>query len=154
VRILTVLTTSVMMARLASFATLRRTSRIRVNENTPWSLFMPAVGAILLCQASCNLVSKTIATGGEERLTEVAPPPTKIGPHVIIFALDGAVPSKLMDAVDSGRAPHIAAILGKDKGSGLFAHAYAAPHALSVLPSSTIADWASVFMARHRPTTA
>jgi Type I phosphodiesterase / nucleotide pyrophosphatase len=111
----------------------------------PWSLFMPAIAAILLFQASCNLVSKTIATGGEERLTEVAPPPTKIGPHVIIFALDGAVPSKLMDAVDSGQAPHIAAILGEDKGNGLFAHAYVAPHALSVLPSSTIADWASVF---------
>src|ERR1700740_1278717 len=102
-------------------------------EIRPSSLFMPAMAIILLFQASCNLVSKTIATGGEERLTEVAPLPTKIGPHVIIFALDGAVPSKLMDAVDSGQAPHIAAILGKDKGNGLFAHAYAAPHALSVL---------------------
>jgi hypothetical protein len=111
----------------------------------PWSLFMLAMVAILLFQASCNLISKTIATGGEQRLAKVAPPPSKIGPHVIIFALDGAVPSKLMDAVDSGQAPHIAAILGKGKGNGLFAHAYAAPHALSVPPSSTIADWASVF---------
>jgi hypothetical protein len=52
-----------------------------------------------------------------------------------------------MDAIESGQAPHTAAILGKDKGNGLFAHAYAAPHALGlgVLPSSTIADWASVF---------
>ena len=42
-------------------------------------------------------------------------------------------------------APNIATLLGKDQGNGVFEHAYAAPHALSVLPSSTIADWAAIF---------
>jgi len=64
---------------------------------------------------------------------------------VIIFALDGAVPAGLMDAIKSLEMPNIRELLGKDQGSGLFEHAYAAPHALSVLPSSTIADWASIF---------
>lgn len=50
-----------------------------------------------------------------------------------------------MEAVHSGHAPYIADLLGKDQGDGVFEHAYAAPHALSVLPSSTIADWASIF---------
>ena len=103
------------------------------------------LASLLLAQGSCHLISKTIATGGEEKLNKSAPPPTSSGPHIIIFALDGAVPAKLMDAIDSGRAPNIAAVLGRYEGAGVFAHAYAAPHALSMLPSSTIADWSSVF---------
>ena len=72
----------------------------------------------------------------------------KGGPRVIIFALDGAGPDQLMEAIRSGRAPHIAALLGKERGSGLFEHAYAAPRALSILPSSTIAAWSATFTGR------
>ena len=60
---------------------------------------------------------------------------------MIIFALDGAVPAGLMDSINSLEMPNITGLLGKDLGRGLFEHGYAAPHALSVLPSSTIADW-------------
>ena len=104
-----------------------------------------AILAVVSLSLSCTLISETLKTGGEQRLTRTAPPPKKQGPHVIVFALDGAVPAGLMEAVHSGHAPNIASLLGKDEGNGLFAHAYAAPHALSVLPSSTIADWSSVF---------
>jgi hypothetical protein len=107
------------------------------------------LGLIILTMASlsysCRLVTKTIATGGEERLAKVAPPPKKEGPHVIIFALDGGIPAQLMATIQSGNAPRIAALLGKEQGNGLFEHAYAAPNALAVMPSSTIADWAAVF---------
>ena len=64
---------------------------------------------------------------------------------MIIFALDGAVPAGLMEAIKTPHMPYISALLGKDEGNGLFEHGYAAPEALSVLPSSTIADWASIF---------
>jgi hypothetical protein len=101
--------------------------------------------AVALTSCSCTLIAKTLRTGGEQRLTKVAPAPSRQGPHVIIFALDGAVPAQLMEAVRSGRAPHIASLLGPDKAQGMFEHAYAAPNALSVLPSSTIADWAAIF---------
>ena len=73
------------------------------------------------------------------------PPPPPAGTHVLIFAMDGATPAQFTEAVQSGHAPNIAALLGKDQGDGVFEHAYAAPHALSVLPSSTIADWAAIF---------
>ncbi len=109
-----------------------------------WLLYAAAAALVSLA-SSCILVTQTLKTGGEQRLTRVAPPPTRQGTHVIIFALDGAAPAQLMEAVHSGQAPNIAALLGKDKGGGLFEHAYAAPNALSVLPSSTIADWASIF---------
>lgn len=108
-------------------------------------LRLVAIVAMVLLSSSCTLISETLKTGGEKRLTKTAPPPKKQGPHVIVFALDGAVPAGLMEAVHSGHAPNIASLLGKDEGNGLFEHAYAAPHALSVLPSSTIADWSSVF---------
>jgi hypothetical protein len=109
------------------------------------------IAAILLFLFSCGLlkttglVSHTIRTRGEERIAPVEVPVSSSGPRMIIFALDGAVPAGLMDAIKSTRMPYISALLGKDEGHGLFEHGYAAPAALSVLPSSTIADWASIF---------
>ena len=49
-----------------------------------------------------------------------------------------------MRLIRSGEAPNLAALLGKDRGSGLFEHGYA-PRAWSILPSSTIAGWAATF---------
>src|ERR1700732_141398 len=107
--------------------------------------YLTALAALALILSSCAFVSQELKTGGEEQLVKNPPPPHKIGPHVLIFAMDGACPAQLMDAVHSGRAPHLATILGQDRGKGLFEHAYAAPHALSILPSSTIADWTAIF---------
>jgi len=107
--------------------------------------------AILPFLFSCGLmkttgfVSHTIRTGGEERIAPVEVPASPTGPRMIIFALDGAVPAGLMDAIKSSQMPNISGLLGRDEGNGLFEHGYAAPEALSVLPSSTIADWASIF---------
>ena len=105
----------------------------------------------MLFLVSCNLaktsgfVTHTIETGGEERETKVAVPASPSGPRMIIFALDGAVPAGMMDDIKNLQMPHVKELLGNDQGDGLFEHAYAAPHALSVLPSSTIADWSSIF---------
>jgi hypothetical protein len=100
--------------------------------------------AMLTLIASCALVTHMAATGGEQQLKATPPAPPN-GPHVLVFAMDGAMPAQLMEAVHSGHAPNIATLLGEDHGNGVFGHAYAAPHALSVLPSSTIADWTSIF---------
>jgi len=103
------------------------------------------VAALLLLISSCALMFRSLTTGGEEQLKPAATPTTQGGPRVIIFALDGAGPDQLMAAIRSGKAPHIAALLGKERGSGLFEHAYAAPRAWSILPSSTIAAWSATF---------
>jgi hypothetical protein len=107
--------------------------------------YMVIAAALMLIPSSCAFVSKELKTGGEEQLVRNPPPAHKVGPHVLIFAMDGACPAQFMDAVHSGRALHLASILGQDQGKGLFEHAYAAPHALSILPSSTIADWVAIF---------
>ena len=104
------------------------------------------VAAVTLLQWSCGLMFRSLTTGGQEQLKPVATATVTGGPRVIVFALDGVGPDQLMEAIRSGKAPRIAALLGKERGSGgLFEHAYAAPGALSILPSSTIAAWSAIF---------
>ena len=100
--------------------------------------------AALVGVARCGLVERTLTSGGERKLKPTASVPLA-SPRVIVFALDGAGHDQLMEAIGSGKAPNMAGLLGKDEGNGLFAHGYSAPDALSVLPSSTIADWSAVF---------
>jgi hypothetical protein len=100
--------------------------------------------ALLGGATACGLVERTVTTGGEQKLKPTASMPVA-APRVIIFALDGAGHDQLMEAIGSAKAPNMAGLLGKDEGNGLFAHGYSAPHALSVLPSSTIADWSAIF---------
>ena len=98
---------------------------------------------LILLQWSCTLVWNTLRTGGETKLDST--PPAASGARLIIFALDGTTPDQLMQAIRSGSAPNLAGLLGKEKLPGLFEHAYAAPRAWSILPSSTIAAWAALF---------
>ncbi len=85
-----------------------------------------------------------VTQGGEHQLRNVvlpAPP----GPRVLIFALDGAGYHELMEAIRSGKAPHLQALLGPEQQDGRFAHAYGVPNAISILPSTTMAAWSSIF---------
>jgi predicted AlkP superfamily pyrophosphatase or phosphodiesterase len=92
---------------------------------------------------SCTLILETIWTGGQTPFDSNSPPSS--GRRLIIFALDGTMPDQLMQAIRSGNAPNLAGLLGKEEQQGLFEHAYAAPRAWSILPSSTIAAWAAIF---------
>ena len=100
--------------------------------------------SLLLLLWSCSLILDTLRTGGEKELPTAVQIASKPGTRVIIFALDGTAPDELMRLIRSGEAPNLAALLGKDRGSGLFEHGYA-PRAWSILPSSTIAAWAATF---------
>jgi hypothetical protein len=51
--------------------------------------YFAATAAVFLL-SSCAFITKELQTGGEERLVKNAPPPHLIGPHVLIFAMDGA----------------------------------------------------------------
>src|SRR5208283_741305 len=115
----------------------------------------PATTSILLrcallatCVAILTLIScssvKLLVHGGEKQVKREprAPEP---GPYVLIFAFDGAGYDQLMAAINSGRAPAMAGMLGKEEGGGLYEHAYCAPNAISILPSTTIAAWSSIF---------
>ncbi len=98
---------------------------------------------LLLTAASCSSV-KLFLNGGEKQVKHV-PRPVVPGPYVLIFAFDGAGYDQLMAAINSGKAPAMAGMLGKDQGGGLYEHAYSAPNAVSILPSTTVAAWSAIF---------
>src|SRR5271157_5270163 len=97
----------------------------------------------LLTLTSCSSV-KLLVHGGEKQVKR-EPRPPEPGPYVLIFAFDGAGYDQLMAAVDSGKAPAMAGMLGKPEGGGLYEHAYSVPNAVSILPSTTIAAWSAIF---------
>ena len=111
----------------------------------PYRYFGGLLLVLISLQWSCTLVWDTIWTGGEKKLDPTPPPSSNSGARVIIFALDGTTPDQLMQAVRSGDAPNLAGLLGKERRQGLFEHAYAAPTAWSILPSSTITAWSALF---------
>jgi hypothetical protein len=89
-------------------------------------------------------VAELLAEEGERVLREPLRP-VRGAPRVLVFALDGVGEDELLDAVASGRAPQLATLLGRSLGDGVFEHGYAATNVLSVLPSTTLAAWSSVF---------
>ncbi|HEY9157452.1 alkaline phosphatase family protein [Candidatus Binatus sp.] len=82
--------------------------------------------------------------GGETQVKR-EPRPPEPGPYVLIFAFDGAGYDQLMTAIQSGKAPAMAGMLGKPEGGGLYQYAYSVPNAVSILPSTTIAAWSAIF---------
>lgn len=65
--------------------------------------------------------------------------------RVLVIAFDGLGDSQLKKALEEGQLPTLAALLGPKKEGGVYAHGYAASDVLSILPSTTLAAWSSVF---------
>jgi hypothetical protein len=96
--------------------------------------------AIVSCATERNLV----LSGGEQHPTSM-PHAAEPGPRVLIFAFDGAGYDQLNEAIRSGQAPNLAALLGQEEGGGVYDHAYSAPQAESIFPSITAAAWSVIF---------
>jgi hypothetical protein len=83
---------------------------------------------------------------GSEKVLRAPMRPARGGERVLLVALDGVGDGALRDAIRAGRMPHLAAVLGAPTDHpDRFAHGYAAPGVLSILPSTTFAAWSSVF---------
>jgi hypothetical protein len=52
---------------------------------------------------------------------------------------------ELEKAIQTGRAARIAKLLGEQQGNGLFKNGYSIQNALSILPSTTMAAWSSIY---------
>lgn len=89
-------------------------------------------------------VTEVLAAGGAKQLREPMRPAGS-ATHVLVFALDGVGADELHATIRSGSVPHIASVVGEDAGNGVFGSGYSVPGVLSVLPSTTLAAWASVF---------
>src|SRR6266436_8997145 len=97
-----------------------------------------ALSTLNACSAT-----KFILHGGERAKKHIRP--DQPGPYVLIFAFDGAGYDQLMEAINSGKAPAMAGMLGKPEGNGLYEHAYSVPNTVTILPSTTIAAWSAIF---------
>src|ERR1041385_6966741 len=102
------------------------------------------LGIMLCLLSSCRMALTVVTQGGERQLRRIVFPAPR-GPRVLIFALDGAGYNEFMEAVRSGKAPHLQALLGPEQQDGRFAHAYGVPNAISILPSTNMAAWSSIF---------
>ncbi len=106
-------------------------------------LALAATGAAIFNLAGCS-ATKLLFQGGEKQVRHHLRP-VEPGPYVLIFGFDGAGYDQLTKAINSGSAPNLHAMLGKKQGGGVYEHAYSAPNAISILPSTTIAAWSSIF---------
>ena len=96
------------------------------------------IGITLCVLYSCGEVFTLVTQRGEKPLRAVPLSP-RPGPRVLVFAIDGAGYPELMQALHSGKASHLQTLLGAEQQDGRFAHGYAVPNALSILPSTTVA---------------
>jgi hypothetical protein len=98
--------------------------------------------------APASQVLDLFLEGGEKPLREPMRP-IRGETRVLVFALDGVGDDDLRRALGEGGMPNVAELLGPAAGGpGEYAHAYAVPDAMSVLPSITIAAWTSLFTGR------
>lgn len=111
-------------------------------------LVPPLAGCATIGGAPVEHVAELFVEGGEKRLREPMRP-LRGTTRVLVFALDGVGEDDLRRAIDDGRLPSVARVLG-DPGDdpGVFEHGYAARGTLSVLPSNTVAAWVSLFTGR------
>jgi hypothetical protein len=110
--------------------------------------------ALLLAGAAAWLVltkptevketAELAVSGGERQLRD----PMRAldsGPRVLLFALDGVGVDEFRRTVREAKGGHIQTLLGEESKRGEYTHAYAVPGALSILPSTTVAAWSSLY---------
>src|SRR5258708_24196360 len=116
-------------------------------------LALAATGAAIFNLAACTPATKLLFSGGEKQVKQHLRP-VEPGPYVLVFGFDGAGYDQLMEAIRSGNAPNLHAMLGKKvDDSGVYTHAYSVPNALTILPSTTVAAWSSIFTGATPPYT-
>jgi hypothetical protein len=84
------------------------------------------------------------ADNGDRKLRDEIRP-AQGGTRLLVFAFDGVGADELEKAIESGRASRIAKLLGTKEGGGLFKNGYSIQNALSILPSTTMAAWGSIY---------
>jgi hypothetical protein len=100
--------------------------------------------ALALALGGCGAM-QLMADGDARDLRRGLEPATPTGaPTVLIIALDGVGRGLLYGMLARGELPELAGLLG-GSGEGGLPHAHLDDTVLSVLPSSTLAAWASVF---------
>lgn len=103
-------------------------------------------GCFLVGSPPADEVAELAVSGGMREQPDGEERP-RGGERVLIIALDGVGDDELRDTLRAGGMPRLARALGSeaDAAAGLYAHAWAVPGALTILPSTTMAAWSSVY---------
>ena len=110
-------------------------------------VLLAAAGWLTLRNAGIPVadVANVLAAGGDKILREPMRP-ARGRTRVLIVALDGVGDDELLRAIREGGAPNMTRLLGEGSStSPVFAHAYAVPGVLTILPSTTVAAWSATF---------
>jgi hypothetical protein len=102
-----------------------------------------AVAWILVAGPPVDRIAELAGDGPVKQLREPMRP-HGTGARVLVFALDGVGHDELENALRAGITPRLAAALGAGP-AGEMANGWAVPDVLSILPSTTIAAWTSLF---------
>lgn len=106
-------------------------------------LALARTAALLGILVSCTSATRLVLNGDERERQPVRAP--RGPPYVLIFALDGVNHDQMMEALRSGKMPKVSALLGAPRENGIYEHGDAVPNAVSILPSTTVAAWSSIF---------
>lgn len=108
--------------------------------------------AVAGCTPQVRTVAETVPEGVEavvtddERELRERMRPIRGGTRLLVFAIDGLGRDQMLRILDSRDAVQTRLLTGTPTGRpAVFEHAYLVPDTLSVLPSSTIAAWTTVF---------
>ena len=118
-------------------------------QRPSYSLLVLLVLGASLGSASClgprevAEAGETLAQGSETDLQDELRP-VRGQTRVLILALDGVGHDELLRAIQSGAMPRLGGALGIAE-DGTMRHGFAHPKVLSILPSTTVASWTSIF---------
>lgn len=87
-------------------------------------------------------IAGLVSSGGDRELRDPMRTPRE-GTKVLLIALDGIGHDVLQEALQGNRMPHLSQLLGSYEGE-VFEHG-ALARGISVLPSTTMAAWASIY---------
>lgn len=111
---------------------------------TVLALGLGAGGWLLFQGVPVQEATQLVARAGVRELRE-PPRPHTDGPRVLLFALDGVGEDELRAEVGAATEEPWRSLLGAPESPHRFGSAYWVPEVLSVLPSTTVAAWASVY---------
>ena len=117
----------------------------RTHTRTILALLLAASSAACsIAGAPLHKAVELSAEGGTKPLRDELRP-IRGTTRALVFAIDGIGYDDLHRALDAGRMPRTAALMGPAAGDGVYRHAWSSPDVLSVLPSTTLAAWTAVF---------
>lgn len=109
-------------------------------------LLLAGAGIYLLVSGNTAGEIVELTTQGSEKVLREPFHQPRGETRVLLIGLDGVGDNDLRHAIEAGHLTSLSALLGDPiEGPDVFEHGYAVPGMLSILPSTTLAAWTSIF---------